>query len=154
MTNPKPPRGPLLPPVYLVAGLLAMVLLHLYFPVWEIGAPGARYAGIALIVIGVAIILWAALLFNRAKTGIVPFSPATFLVLGGPYLYTRNPMYVGMALTLLGAAVFLASLAPFFVLPLFVLIINNRFILAEEAMLEEAFDGAYLDYKAGVRRWL
>ncbi len=154
VASTKPPRGPLLPPVYVVAGLLAMMLLHLYFPVWEFGAPGARYAGITLVVIGVAIILWAALLFNRAKTGIVPFSQVTFLVLGGPYLYTRNPMYIGMALTLLGAAVFLASLAPFFVLPLFVLIINNRFILAEEAMLEEAFGEAYREYRAKVRRWL
>ena len=136
-----------------MAGLLAMVLLHLYFPVWEFGAPGARYGGVTLIVIGVAIVLWAGFLFNRAKTGIVPFSPATYLVLGGPYLYTRNPMYVGMALALLGAAVFLASLAPLFVLPLFVLIINNRFILAEEAMLEEAFGEAYREYKARVRRW-
>lgn len=154
METKKPPRGPLLPPVWLVLCLLVMVLLHLYFPVVEFGAPGARYIGIALVVLGVGITIWAAALFKRAQTGIVPFSPATYLVLGGPYLWTRNPMYVGMALALLGSAVFLASLAPFFILPLFVLVINNRFILAEEHMLEEAFGEAYREYKAKVRRWL
>jgi protein-S-isoprenylcysteine O-methyltransferase Ste14 len=154
MQPKKPPRGPLLPPVWLFLALLAMVLLHLYFPVLEFGAPGARYVGIALVVAGVAIAGWAAWLFKRSQTGIIPFSPATYLVLGGPYLWTRNPMYVGMALALLGAAVFLASLAPFLVLPLFVLVINNRFILAEEHMLDEAFGEAYREYKAKVRRWL
>jgi len=149
-----PPRGPLIPPVYGLAGLLLMGLLHVFFPVMEFGAPGMRYAGIALIALGIGVVVWAGFLFKRAQTGIVPFSPVTFLVLGGPYLWTRNPMYVGMALGLLGVAVFLASLAPFFVLPLFVLLINNRFILAEEAMLEEAFGEAYREYKARVRRWL
>jgi protein-S-isoprenylcysteine O-methyltransferase Ste14 len=149
-----PPRGPLVPPVYLVGAMGAMVLLHFFFPIWEFGAPGARIVGVAIILIGFAFGFWAVFLFRRARTGVVPFSAATFLVLGGPYRYTRNPMYVGMALVLLGSAVFLASLAPFLVLPLFVLFINNRFILAEEAMLEEAFGEAYREYKAKVRRWL
>src|SRR5262245_21563819 len=150
----RPPRGPLVPPVYLLAGLALMIALHFFLPLWEFGAPGARYVGIVIAALGIAIILWAAVLFNRSKTGIVPFSQATFLVLGGPYRVTRNPMYVGMALVLLGAAVFLASLAPFLILPLFVLFINNRFILAEEAMLEEVFGQPYLDYKRKVRRWV
>ena len=150
----KHPRGPLVPPVYLLAGLAVMIALHFWLPLWEFGAPGARWVGIAIAALGIAVVLWAAWLFNRSKTGVVPFSPTTFLVLGGPYRVTRNPMYVGMALVLLGAAVFLASLAPFIVLPLFVLLINNRFILAEEAMLEEVFGQAYLDYKGKVRRWL
>ena len=92
--------------------------------------------------------------FSMSTATHIPFSEAKFLVLGGPYQVTRNPMYVGMALVLLGAAVFLASLAPFIVLPLFVLLINNRFILAEEAMLDEVFGEPYREYKRKVRRWL
>ena len=150
----KPPRGPLVPPVYLLAGLALMAALHFLLPLHEFGAPGARYVGGGIFVLGIALVLWAAWLFNRAKTGIIPFSEAKFLVLGGPYQVTRNPMYVGMARVLLGAAVFLASLAPFIVLPLFVLLINNRFILAEEAMLDEVFGEPYREYKRKVRRWL
>ena len=152
--SPMPPRGPCVPPVYVLAALLLMGAFHLYFPVWQFAFPYYRHAGIALIVLAVALILWAAFLFHRARTGIVPFTPATFLVAGGPYRHTRNPMYVGMAGVLLGAAVFLGSIAPFIVIPVFIALIDRRFILAEEAMLEGAFGSPYLDYKARVRRWL
>ena len=152
--SPTPPRGPCVPPVYALAGLLLMGALHLYFPVWQFAAPFHRHAGIALIALAVALTLWAAFLFHRAKTGVVPFTPATFLVASGPFRYTRNPMYLGMAGFLLGTAVFLGTLTPFFVVPVFVALIQARFILAEEAMLEEAFGSPYLDYKARVRRWL
>ena len=152
--SPMPPRGPCVPPVYVLAALLLMGAFHLYFPVWQFAFPYYRHAGIALIVLAVALILWAAFLFHRARTGIVPFTPATFLVAGGPYRHTRNSMYVGMAGVLLGAAVFLGSIAPFIVIPAFIALIDRRFILAEEAMLKEAFGTPYLDYKAKVRRWL
>lgn len=150
----KPPRGPLVPPVYFLAALLLMAGLQLYFPVWHFAAPYHRHAGIALMALFIALILWAAWLFHRAHTGIVPFTPATSFVAAGPYRYTRNPMYLGMAGVLLGAAVFLGTLTPFFAVPVFTALIQARFILAEEAMLEETFGGVFLDYKARVRRWL
>ena len=149
-----PPRGPLIPPLYALAALLVMGLLHVFFPVMEFAAPGARYVGIAVMAFGLALIVWASHLFNRVKTGIVPFTPATFLVLGGPYRVTRNPMYLGIAIMLLGVAVVHSSLTPFAVIPLFVVLIDWRFVRAEEAMLEQAFGSAYLDYKAKTRRWL
>jgi protein-S-isoprenylcysteine O-methyltransferase Ste14 len=149
-----PPRGPLIPPVYGLAALVLMGVLHVFLPGMEFAAPGSRYVGIAVMALGLAPILWASHLFNRVKTGIVPFTPATFLVRDGPYRFTRNPMYLGMAVMLLGVAVFLDSLTPFAVVPLFVVLIDWRFIRAEEAMLEQAFGAAYLDYKAAVRRWL
>ena len=117
--NRAPARGPCVPPVYVLVALLLMGAFHLYFPVWQFAFPYYRHTGIALIALAVALILWAAFLFHRAKTGMVPFTPATFLVI-----------------------------------PAFIALIDKRFILAEEAMLEEAFGSAYLDYKARVRRWL
>jgi protein-S-isoprenylcysteine O-methyltransferase Ste14 len=113
-----------------------------------------RYAGAALVVLSMGLVLWAALLFRRADTGIVPFTPATALVAAGPYRFTRNPMYLGMAGTLLGAAVLFGTLAPLVAIPLFVALIEWRFILAEEAMLVATFGEAYAGYKARVRRWL
>lgn len=149
-----PPRGPSIPPVYLLAALLLMGALHLFFPLQEFTSAALRYAGVAVIALSAALGTWSVMLFHRANTGIVPFTPATFLVARGPYRFTRNPMYLAMAGILLGAALFLGSLAPFLVVPLFVWLIQARFILAEEAMLEEAFGSAYLGYKAKVRRWL
>jgi protein-S-isoprenylcysteine O-methyltransferase Ste14 len=149
-----PPRGPLIPPVYALGALLLMGALHVFFPVVEFAAPAARTVGVAFMALGLALILWASHLFKRAQTGIVPFTSATFLVLRGPYRFTRNPMYLGIVVMLLGVGVFLASAAPFVVIPLFGFLIDWRFIRAEEAMLEQAFGAAYLDYKARVRRWL
>jgi len=152
--DPLPPRGPLIPPVYGLAALLLMGVLHVFLPLMEFGAPGARYVGVAVMALGLVLPLWASHLFKRVRTGIVPFTPATFLVLRGPYRFTRNPMYLGMTIMLLGVAVFLDTLAPFAVIPLFVVAIDRRFVRAEEAMLEQVFGSAYLDYKARVRRWL
>ena len=150
----EPPRGPLVPPAYFLAALAVMALLHWYFPLLELFGDPYRYAGILLIALSIGLVLWAALLFKLANTGIVPFTPTTALVAAGPYRFTRNPMYLGMAGTLLGAAVLLGTLAPFVAIPLFVALIEWRFILAEEAVLLASFGSAYADYKARVRRWL
>ena len=143
-----------IPPAYLLAALLLMALLHQVLPLARILFAPYRYAGIVIMALGLALVLWAALLFHRARTGIVPFSPATSLVLGGPYRFTRNPMYLGMAGILLGAAILMGSLSPFAVIPAFMALIAERFIAPEEALLERAFGRGYLDYKAKVRRWL
>jgi protein-S-isoprenylcysteine O-methyltransferase Ste14 len=143
-----------LPPVYFLSALLLMALLHQVLPLGQILFAPYRYAGIAVMALALGLVLWAALLFRRVRTGIVPFSPATSLVLAGPYRFTRNPMYLGMAGMLLGAAILLGSLSPFAIVPAFMALIAGRFIAPEEAMLERAFGQAYLDYKTKVRRWL
>jgi protein-S-isoprenylcysteine O-methyltransferase Ste14 len=150
----KPARGPSVPPVYAVIALFAMGALHMGFPIARIFPPPFNYAGLVIMALGFALILWAALHFHRARTAIVPFRPVSALVSTGPYRYTRNPMYLGMAGILLGAAICLGSVTPFIVLPAFVALIHKRFILAEEGMLEEAFGGAYQAYRTGTRRWL
>ena len=143
-----------IPPVYFLVALGAMALLHAAVPVLPLFVAPYRYAGIVVIALALGLAAWGALLFRRAGTGIVPFSPATALVTRGPYRFTRNPMYLGMAGTLLGAAILMGSLTPFVVIPAFMAVIAERFILRAEAMLEQAFGSAYLDYKARVRRWL
>ncbi len=147
-------RGLNIPPVYFLVALLLMALLHQVLPLARIVFAPYRYAGIAVMALAILLILWAAVLFRRARTGIVPFSPATALVLSGPYRFTRNPMYLGMAGVLVGAGILMGSLSPFAVIPAFMALIADRFIAPEEAMLERAFGRAYLDYKSRVRRWL
>ena len=149
-----PPRGPLIPPVYLGAALVLMALLHYFLPLMVLWSDPHRYAGAAMIVLAVGLVIWAAILFRRADTGVVPFTPVKTLVATGPYRITRNPMYLGMAGVLLGTAVLLGSLAPFLAIPLFMALIEWRFILAEEAMLVANFGEAYTEYQTRVRRWL
>jgi protein-S-isoprenylcysteine O-methyltransferase Ste14 len=147
-------RRRLVPPVYFLVALLLMAFFHHAVPGAYIIREPYRYAGLVLMALSIGLILWAALLFRRAGTNIRPFLPSTALVVAGPYRFTRNPMYLGMAGTLLGAGVFMGSITPFIVIPGFMALIAERFILGEEQKLEAAFGRDYLDYKARVRRWL
>src|SRR4051794_5482254 len=106
-------RGPSVPPVYALVALMVMGVFHVAFPLASILHPPYNRAGLVIAALGVALIIWAALLFRRAGTPVIPFEPSTALVTSGPYRFTRNPMYVGMAAVLLGAAVFLGSVTPF-----------------------------------------
>ncbi|HEX2198203.1 MAG TPA: isoprenylcysteine carboxylmethyltransferase family protein [Burkholderiales bacterium] len=149
-----PERSLDLPPVYFVVALALMALLDYVVPVFPLVVKPYRYAGIAVMALALALGLWASALFRLAGTAVIPFRPASALVTRGPYRFTRNPMYLGLTGILLGAAILMGSLTPFIVIPGFMALIAERFIAREEAMLEQAFGVAYLDYKARVRRWL
>jgi protein-S-isoprenylcysteine O-methyltransferase Ste14 len=144
----------LVPPVYFLVALLLMGFFHRVAPWVQVLDLPYRYAGIVLMGLALCLIAWAAFLFRRAGTSIRPFLPSTALVLEGPYKFTRNPMYLGMAGILLGAGVYMGSITPFVVIPAFMALITERFIVPEEAKLEAAFGGEYLEYKKRVRRWL
>ena len=98
-------------------------------------------------------------LLARASPGLgvdwLPRVPvAAALVQGGPYRFTRNPMYLGMACVLLGACAWLAN--PLALLAVFVFVgyITRFQIMPEERALLGKFGGAYADYLRRVRRWL
>jgi len=93
-------------------------------------------------------------MFKMVETGLEPFDEATVLVTGGFYRVTRNPMYMGMFLMLLGVALLCGNIGALFPIPVFVLVIRNNFVLGEERFMEAAFGQQYLDYKSNVRRWV
>jgi protein-S-isoprenylcysteine O-methyltransferase Ste14 len=92
--------------------------------------------------------------FVKAGTGIVPFDKATMLVTDGFYRVTRNPMYTGMIMMLLGVAVLTGAIGALLPIPAFFMIIRNNFVLGEERFLETTFGMQYTDYKSTVRRWI
>lgn len=112
------------------------------------------FVGIALA--GGAIALAGDREFKRARTTISPFKPenSTALVTSGIYGITRNPMYVGLTLVLLGWAVFLWSAWALLGPVVFALYINRFQIAPEERILSAKFGDAYKQYTARVRRWL
>jgi len=143
-----------IPPVYFLLALLLMVGLHYAFPVRQVMQFPYRYGGLVFVLGGILLVLWAARLFGQAGTTIKPFQQASALVVRGPYRLTRNPMYVGMVTVLVGIAVLLGSLSPGIIIPLFMALIEVRFIRSEEKALERTFGPEYGAYKARVRRWL
>jgi protein-S-isoprenylcysteine O-methyltransferase Ste14 len=120
-----------------------------------LGMGGARtMLGWLLAAAGVTLAASAIVLFRRAGTSPVPIQPTTALVVRGPYRFTRNPMYVGLAALYAGIALLVNSLWPLLVLPVVLVVIRWQVIAREEAYLERKFGDAYRAYTARVRRWL
>lgn len=142
------------PPVWLVFGLIAIFALDEYLPGVRYTATWGQLLGGGLIVIGLALLVIAGGLFKQADTDLVPFKNVTALVTGGVYRFTRNPMYLGMALVLLGTAVTVGAATALAIPLIFMVIIELRFIRPEEEMLRGLFPEEYPAYCQRVRRWL
>jgi len=147
----KPPR--LLPPHYFVFSLLTMIALRIIEPAPLFG--GSWYLiGLLPLILGLGIALWGVRLFAKVGTNIVPFTESTALVTDGAFAYSRNPMYLGMVLVLLGVAFLLDRASPWLVLVPFILVIRLKFIQFEEPLMEQTFGAIYVTYRSNVRRWL
>src|SRR5258705_1549469 len=142
-----------IPPAWLLISLIVMAGLHFSLPVARIIEVPWSYLGAALIVIGVVISAAGAGTFRRAGTPVKPFERSTALVTHGIYRFTRNPMYLGLLLVLIGSAIAFGTLSPWLPIPLFLLIVRTQFIRGEEEFLEGIFGADYLAYKQRVRRW-
>lgn len=147
----KPPR--LLPPHYFVFSLVTMIALRIIETTPLFG--GNWYlVGLLPLILGLGIALWGVRLFAKVGTNIVPFTESTALVTDGAFAYSRNPMYLGMVLVLLGVALLLDRASPWLVLVPFILVIRLKFIQFEEPLMEQTFGEVYVTYKSNVRRWL
>ena len=142
------------PPVWLAFGVVAVCGLAEWYPGPRFASPLTRIAGDAIIIAGLLLIVVAGGQFRRAGTDLVPFREVSALVTNGVYRFTRNPMYLGMALVLLGCAVTVGSVTALIMPMVFAAIIELRFIRPEEAMLRELFPEEFLAYCARVRRWI
>lgn len=147
----------ILPPLIFLGGLVAGYAIWWIWPVPI--APGAwsfpvRLAGAVAVVLG-AILAGAALMaFRRAGTPPEPYEPTTALAVDGPYRFTRNPMYLGMALVHGGLALAGNALWPLLALIPVIWTVRTQVIDKEECYLEARFGAEYRDFKARVRRWL
>ena len=145
--------GPL-PPVLLCVAIILMALLHAFVPVARLFTVPWRFSGAVLIFAGLALNVWADGLFKRAGTSVKLFDPSSSLVVDGPFSFSRNPMYLGMVLVLVGIAVGLGGATPWLVIPVFAWLVDRRFVVPEERKLEATFGARFLEYKARVRRWI
>lgn len=140
------------PPLLFAAGLALGAALDRALPL--AAPPRIPWAGIVLAAAGLGLILWAGATFRAAKTTVLPYGRATFLVPGGPYRFSRNPMYLGMGAIYAGLALATGGVWAYLLLPLVLVTLHRGVIAREERHLEARFGEAYLAYKARVRRWL
>jgi len=148
------PKRRLFPPVYLLASLLSMAALHRWLPLQQWVVEPWHWLGAILVAAGLLMTALSARRFVRSHTGLIPFTPATTLVTGGFYRFTRNPMYLGMLIILVGMAIYLGSFTPWILPPAFWLVIRQRFVIPEEAFLRDALGQPYIEYCQRVRRWI
>jgi len=144
------------PPVYAIISVVLMWLLSRYYPVLETIKQWPVVVGSVMILVGALIDLLAIVQFRKAKTTINPLRPESTsrLITTGLYAHTRNPMYVGMLMCLIGVALLLRSLSPLLVLSLFVLVVTVIQIIPEENALHKIFGDEFTHYKQNVPRWL
>ncbi len=144
----------IVPPVYFLASLLAMLALHRYLPIARIIEPPLTWVGLVPLLLGLASAISGARAFGRAGTSVKPFREANALVTDGIFRVSRNPMYLGMVSALLGVAILLGTVGAFLPVPLFFLVLEHWFVRPEERMLERLFGEQYRDYRRRVRRWM
>jgi protein-S-isoprenylcysteine O-methyltransferase Ste14 len=153
-TSVEKSRPSILPPTYLLIALIAMIGLHFIFPGIKFIPTPWNLTGLLPLGIGIAISYLAEAQFQRVKTTVQPFQESSTLVTDGFFRLSRNPMYLGFVLILMGIAALLGTLTPFGTIPVFMIIINLKFIRIEEQMLEKTFSREYLAYCEKVRRWI
>jgi len=148
------PRVVALPPLIYLGFLLAGVALDFLWPT-RLGALSVRLlVGGILIAGGVALLASAVRRFFRAGTPLEVHRPAVALVTEGPYRFSRNPIYLGLALGYAGVAIAANSLWALLLLIPTLAVIRYGVVAREEVYLERRFGEEYRRYKAFVRRWL
>ena len=135
---------------FLIVGLLAQ-------SEWIDGQFGLSWLtllGGLIAVLGLGILIKTAPKHAEAGTNIEPWEPTTAIIRTGLYAYTRNPIYLGMAVTYVGIAIAAGSLGALVTLIFALIVIQTYVIAREERYLTAKFGEEYLDYKNSVRRWI
>jgi protein-S-isoprenylcysteine O-methyltransferase Ste14 len=140
------------PPTWLLLFILLAWLQARFVPLVAV-VPATRHLGAVLIIGGLVVIVLAALQFRKHATTILPREVPRAMIDTGLYGYSRNPIYVADAMILAGVAL-RADLAGLVLVPVFMWVITQRFILGEEAGLRAQFGAGFEAYAARVKRWV
>ena len=149
MINPQKIRPPQVLLVFLVIVLILNFLLN------PPRLVSSHYLGLGIFIalLGFVWMGWARQLFEKHKTPVCHNEKPIKHVTEGPFRYSRNPMYTGAIIMLIGFALAIGTW-PFFLLPLFmVIILNSIYIPWEEKMMVDLFGDEFKRYMKKVRRW-
>lgn len=150
-------RGPafrMWPPVSVGGPLVLGLLLT-----WSVGDPLASspltaWVGWLLIAVFAVWNGWALATIGRHRTALLPGGATTVVIDGGPFAWSRNPLYVGLLVGSAGVALVAGSLWALVALPLEWALLRWGAVVPEERYLAQKFGSAYADYSNRVRRWL
>ena len=127
--------------------------MHFYLPVLQLWVAPSRYVGIVPLLMGVVFLSYGSFRFIRIGTNLNTFVKPDILVTTGPFSVTRNPMYLGFLLVLIGNSVLWGSLTALAGPVIFFVVARQVYIPFEENRCREEFGEAYILYQKQVRRW-
>ena len=144
----------LIPPILFFLSVVVMMLLWFVFPLATFLSYPFNLLGILLIILGIGVAKLGSDTFERAGTNIHTFKDPDVLITEGLYKISRNPMYLGFAVALIGVAITLGNVSSVAVVVAFIFITDRWYITFEEAAMQRRFGEQYANYKKHTRRWL
>lgn len=141
------------PPTYFNVTIVIMIILHFAIPIVYLILDYWKLFGLIPLFMGIYLNLSADKALKKNKTTVKPGEESEILITIGVFSISRNPMYLGMVLIHLGIGIFLGSLTPLLIIPIFVYLVDKNFVEVEERMLEEKFGTYWIDYKNIARKW-
>lgn len=142
------------PPILFLFCAIAMFILSHFYPIQDWLTPPYNLMGVVPFCLGWLMLISTLSRYRKTKTEIHTFKKPIKLITDGFFQYTRNPIYLGFTLILLGIALFLGNVGAFIPVACFFLTANFWYIPFEEKNLEIVFGKDYLFYKRRVRRWI
>lgn len=142
------------PPTHFYTYLIISAAFHFLLPVKQIVFMPYIFLGFVPLLAGVILNLWTDGLFKKLNTTVKPDQKPAVLITTGPFKISRNPMYLGMTLMLIGAGILFGSITSFIGAIFFIAAMEYYFIPEEENLLEETFGEEFERYKKKVRRWI
>ncbi|HVW54722.1 MAG TPA: isoprenylcysteine carboxylmethyltransferase family protein [Rhizobiaceae bacterium] len=145
------------PPVIYLSAIAIAIILDYLLPLPWITEPLSDMlfiVGILLVLAAIAMEWTAIRTLKRNKTTIRPDRPSEHLVIDGPFGITRNPIYLGNSLLMIGIGLIIGSLWFLILSVVAGFITQKAAIEGEERHLDIRFGKRYRDYKQRVRRWL
>jgi len=145
------------PPMIYIAGAAIAVLLHWLFPLPWLSDPLGEFlfaVGVLVVAGAIAIDVAAMRAMKRAKTTIMPNKASEHLVTSGPFSFTRNPIYLGNTMLMIGAGLIAGILWLILLAPVAAYATSKLAIEREEQHLQSRFGKKYRDYMKKVRRWI
>jgi protein-S-isoprenylcysteine O-methyltransferase Ste14 len=144
----------IMPPTLFYMCIILMVLLAWLWPIKMVVRSPYNIIGVFPLSLGLGIAIWGSRKFEQVGTTIKTFDEPSKLVTDGLFRLSRNPMYLGFALTLLGIWLVLGALSPLSGVAIFVVITDRWYIPFEERMLIERFGREFENYRSRTRRWI
>lgn len=142
------------PPVVALLFIVIAYFLGRFVPIPYAAPAAVQYFGLSLTFIGFLLGVGAFLEFRKAHTTLDPHGSAKQLVTSGVYRLTRNPIYLGFLLMVIGLPLNSGLIWGIVLAPFYILLMTRLVIEWEEAYLEKKFKDRYTGYRSRVRRWL